>query len=313
MNDFPKRLCDRIEDYIALRQSLGYRFQVQAAVLRALGAYVRTRDAAGPLTRELALAFVLARPVTATVRARRYGFIARFAEYLALFESATELLDVRDLPRSRAIAPARILDACEVDRLLTAAKAVSPRFPMRGLTLYTLIGLLASTGLRSGEALRLNRGDVDLDAGVLRIRKTKFRKDRLVPLHPTTRLALLDYASERERRFPAAQSEGFFLSLRGGRLHSGGFTRAFSEARAAAGLADGTPRPVRPHDLRHRFAVTRLSEWHRHGVDVQTMLPILATYLGHARYTDTAYYITGTAELLANAARRAFDADGGAS
>jgi integrase len=171
-----------------------------------------------------------------------------------------------------------------------------------------LVGLLASTGLRSGEALRLDRADVDLADGVLHIRKAKFRKDRLVPVHMTTLAALRAYARHRDGAFPVPQDGAFFLSSRGNRLSPTGLSVAFGAACKLAGL--DSDKPLRPHDLRHRFAVTRLAAWHREKADVQALLPVLATYLGHARYTDTAYYVTGTAELLGMAVDRAF-ADGG--
>jgi len=160
--------------------------------------------------------------------------------------------------------------------------------------LATLIGLLASTGLRSGEALRLDRADVDLAGDALTIRKTKFRKDRLVPVHATTRGALRQYAHDRDAAFSTPKDCAFFLSSRGNRLSSPGLHIAFADIRKLAGLDDG--KPVRPHDLRRRFAVTRLALWHQQRADVQALLPLLATYLGHASYSDTAYYVTGTAD-----------------
>jgi len=169
---------------------------------------------------------------------------------------------------------------------------------------------LASSGLRSGEALRLDRSDVDLANGVLLVRKTKFRKDRLVPVHATTQAALRRYARERDAAFSTPKDQAFFLSSRGNRLSAAGLQSAFAEVRRLAGLDDG--RALRPHDLRHRFAVTRLSLWHQQRLDVQALLPLLATYFGHASYSDTAYYLTGSADLLAIAAERAFH-DGGAA
>ena len=106
------------------------------------------------------------------------------------------------------------------------------------------------------------------------------------------------------------KESAFFLSSRGNRLSPAGLHAAFDAACKLAGLDGG--KGLRPHDLRHRFAVTRLAAWHREKADVQALLPLLATYLGHARYTDTAYYVTGTAELLGMAADRAFSGGGAA-
>nr|WP_234894966.1 tyrosine-type recombinase/integrase [Sinorhizobium meliloti] len=181
--------------------------------------------------------------------------------------------------------------------LIDACARISPGIPLRGRTMATLIGLLASSGLRSGEVVRLDRSDVDLTNGVLLVRKTKFRKDRLVPVHTTTQAALRHYAHDRDAAFPTPKDQGFFLSSRGNRLSATGLQNGFAEVRKLAGLDGG--KPLRPHDLRHRFAVTRLSFWHQQRADVQALLPLLATYLGHASYSDTAYYLTGSADLLA--------------
>jgi len=310
MSAFARILSDRVESYIALRRSLGYAFRKQAAILRSLVRYVETRQLDGPLTRDMAINFIFSWKGTANGRAIHYGIIRRFCEYLAIYDARTETLHRRELPRSRAIPPPRILSDDELEALISATGRVSPSYPQRALTLTALVGLLASTGLRSGEALRLDRADVDLTNGILHIRKTKFRKDRLVPVHITTLAALRTYAQRRNAAFPEPKDAAFFISSRGSRLSPTGLTVAFGAACKLAGL--GGDKPLRPHDLRHRFAVTRLAAWHRDRADVQALLPLLATYLGHARYTDTAYYVTGTAELLGMAADRAF-ADGGLS
>lgn len=313
MSAFACQLADHINRYVQLRRSLGYAFEAQAATLRAFARFVQKGADAGPLTQQQVLTFVLGCNVTANVRARRYAVLKNFADYLSVFDPRTEALDPRMLPRSRAIPPVRILEQAELARLSLAAREISPRRPMRGHTLHTVIGLLASTGLRSGEAVRLDRKDVDLERGVLRIRETKFRKHRLVPVHPTTLEVLRAYAHARDAAYPHATSPAFFLSLRGGRVSASALEGAFRQACAKAGLDQGLPRSPRPHDLRHRFAVTRLVAWHREGADVQARLPLLATYLGHARYSDTAYYVTGTPQLLGLAAARAFGRDGGTS
>lgn len=312
MNAFARLLAGSINRYVQLRRSLGHAYRSQAATLRAFCRFVEEAGDAGPLSQKLVLAFVLSRDVTPNVRARRYGVVKNFADYLSVFDPRTEALDPRVLPRSRAIPPVRILEESELQRLLLAARGISPLHPMRGQTLHTVIGLLASTGLRSGEAVRLDRTDVDLERGILLIRQTKFRKDRLVPVHPITTEVLLGYAHRRDAVYPGSTSPAFFLSLRGGRLSHSAFGTAFRQACAKAGLDEGLPRCLRPHDLRHRFAVNRLVAWHREGIDVQARLPVLAAYLGHVHYSDTAYYVTGTPELLGLAAARAFGREGGA-
>lgn len=303
-------LAEKVERYIELRRSLGFAFSKQASTLRAFVRYVERAELDGPLTRAMTSNFVLSFEGAANSRAVRHGVLRRFCEYLAIYDPRTEALERRPFPRSRAIPPPRILSEAELASLIAACSRVSPGILLTGRTMATLIGLLASSGLRSGEAVGLDRADVDLANGVLLVRKTKFRKDRLVPVHRTTQAALLQYARERDVAFPRPRpkDQAFFLSSRGNRLSASGLQGLFTKVRKLAGLDDG--KPVRPHDLRHRFAVTRLSLWHQERADVQALLPLLATYLGHANYSDTAYYLTGSAELLAIAADRAL-LDGG--
>lgn len=312
MSTFANSVAASIDRYLALQHSLGYQFRKQAISLRALLHHVRFTGARGPLSQALALECIMASDLTPNGRAIRYAVIRRFAQYHTAFDPRTEPFDRRALPRSRAIPPPRILSEQEMRALMAASQRVSTEQPLRGRTLATVIGLLASTGLRSGEAVRLDRTDVDLTRGVLQIRKTKFRKDRLVPVHPTTLIALRDYTRHRDRAFPTPKTPAFFISTRGTRLLKGGLYYGFDQACALAGVNEHAAKALRPHDLRHRFAVTRLAEWHRQKLDVQTMLPLLATYLGHARYSDTAYYITATSELLGLAAARAFENRGAA-
>ncbi|MEI9425999.1 tyrosine-type recombinase/integrase [Mesorhizobium sp. Cs1299R1N1] len=310
MTAFTQFLGEKAERYIKLRQSLGYSFSKQAATLRAFVRYVEHAQFDAPATRTMALDFILSFGGAANSRTTRHGVLRRFYEYLTIYDAQTEALERRVFPRSRAIPPPRILSESELASLIDACARISPGIPLRGRTMATLIGLLASSGLRSGEVVRLDRSDVDLTSGVLLVRKTKFRKDRLVPVHTTTQAALRHYARERDAAFPTPKDQGFFLSSRGNRLSATGLQNGFAEVRKLAGLDGG--KPLRPHDLRHRFAVTRLSFWHQQRADVQALLPLLATYLGHASYSDTAYYLTGSADLLAIAADRAF-LDGGAA
>jgi len=310
MSTFATTLANKMENYIALQRSLGYQFRKQAASLRAFLRYVQSSNATGPLAQALAVDFVMTSDLTPNGRAICYAVIRRFAEYYAAFDICTESFDRLALPRSRAVPPPRILSEEELHSLMDATTRIWTALPLRGRTMATVIGLLASTGLRSGEALRLDRSDVDLTSGVLQIRKTKFRKDRLVPVHATTLAALQDYARERDLALLTPTSSAFFVSARGTRLSSSSLYYGFAQACGLAGVNIKGSKALRPHDLRHRFAVTRLARWHQQTADVQSMLPLLATYLGHARYSDTAYYITATPELLSLAAAKAFGEGG---
>jgi integrase len=152
MSSFAKFLADRVESYIALRRSLGYAFTKSAAILRALARYVADEDLDGPFTQDLAVSFVLSWDGTANGRAIRHGVVRRFCDYLAIHDGRTEALDPRTFPRSRAIPPPHILTDEELGSLMSACRHVSPRYPERSAMLTVFVGLLASTGLRSGEA-----------------------------------------------------------------------------------------------------------------------------------------------------------------
>jgi integrase len=183
---------------------------------------------------------------------------------------------------------------------------MKPSYELRPLTYRTLFGLLASTGLRVCEALKLTREHVDLKRGILQVEQTKFKKSRLVPLHPTTTRALRRYAAARERRWGSQGDKAFFVGRRGRSLPYRTVQDAFRVLCDHLGWHTGDgewPRP-RIHDLRHSFACRRLLRWYRDGDDVHNRIAALSTYLGHGRVTDTYWYLTGTPELLAVAGNR---------
>ena len=202
--------------------------------------------------------------------------------------------------------PAFLYSEGEITALLDAARSLAPADGLRPRTYATLIGLMACTGLRINEALTLGADDVDLDAGVLTIRQTKFRKSRLVPLHTTALGPLRDYAVDRDGRRHERRDTTFFVSDAGLRLPYSTVRHTFHQLlrQAMPGAAPmGRVRP-RFHDLRHTFVCRRLTAWYRDGTDVDRVIDQLSTYLGHAKVTDTYWYLTGVPELLALAGSR---------
>ena len=305
MSGFAKTLADRVEGYIALRRSLGYAFHKQAAILRALPRYVAAEELDGPLTRDMALGFVFSWEGTANGRAIRHGVLRRFCDYLAIYDARTEALDPRALSRSRAIPPPRILSDAELGSLMSACRRVSPGYPERGVVLTMLVGLLASTGLRSGEALRLDRADVDLAGGVLHIRKTKFRKDRLVPVHTTTLAALRQYARGKGRKSRCTPlrketvavlrswlreregqaSDPVFPTTRGQALGHDGLEYLLNKHLVVARrhCPSLNKKRITPHSLRHSLAMNLL----HHGADRS----VIALWLGHEDVQTTSIYL----------------------
>jgi integrase len=188
---------------------------------------------------------------------------------------------------------------------------------MRARTYTTLIGLLAATGLRPGEALALDKADVDLKDGILAVRESKFGKSRFVPLHDSARRALAEYAACRDRLHPQRLTRAFFISERGKRLQGDSARRTFARLSANIGIRTlpdkrRNGRGPRLQDLRHSFATRRLIEWYRAGSDVRREMPKLTTYLGHVSVASTYWYIEAVPELLQLATERLKAAGGGA-
>jgi integrase len=189
---------------------------------------------------------------------------------------------------------------------MTEARRLRPGF--RAATAETVIGLIAVTGLRAGEVVRLDRDDIDLATARVTVFGAKSGKSRELALHDTTVAALRAYARCRDKRWPHASSPAFFLSTRGSRLGQSTLNATFAALACAAGLQPAPAsrqRRATPHGLRHTFAVTSLIAWYRAGDDVQARLPALSAYMGHAEPKDTYWYLSAVPELLALASDRA--------
>lgn len=297
-------LAADVEDYLGLRRSLGFALRGHDHLL---GGFVAYLDSVGlnTITTEAALAWAI-QPVGAdpSWHAKRLGYVRRFAVYLHALDDRHEV-PPRDLLISqlRRVRPYLYSDD-EIVALMAEARALAPR--LRAATFETVIGLMAVSGMRPGEVLRLDRSNVDLAAGLVRVLDSKFHHSRELPLHPSTVTALADYSRLRDQLCPDTGGPSFFVSVTGARLRHGELNAIFARLVRAAGLEpppDSGRRP-RPHDFRHRFAVQTVLGWSRAGVDMQPRLAWLSTYLGHVNPATTYWYLSATPELLALAARR---------
>ena len=291
------------EDYLRMRRALGYKLESQAPLLFAFVASLEQAQAA-TVTIELAVAWATdpagADPVW---WAKRLSVVRQFARYLQTIDPACEVPPARLLPyRARRASPYPYTQT-QIAALMRAADALP--LPLQAATYQTLIGLLAVSGLRVGEAIGLDRGDVDDRDGLVRVINGKFGKSREVPLHDSALRALETYRQRRDQLFPQPACEAFFVSTAGTRLHAANVRRVFTRLLRTVGLTACSSR-CRPtlHSLRHRFAVNTLLDWHRAGVDVQARLPWLSTYMGHTEPAHTFYYLTATPELLGLVAQR---------
>lgn len=304
MSSFQSVFREPLAAYMELRRGLGYRFS-EEGLLRAFDRYV-SETGSSELTQKLALEFATDNPDSSkSYRFSRYKVVRQFSSYLSIFDPQTPWLDPKALSIGQTRARPYIYTDDEIQRLLHQAQLISSKNPMRGVTLHAMVGLAASTGLRIGEVVRLDRKDVNLETGLLVVRQSKFGKDRYVPVHSSTLQVLRDYAIRRDTAFAHCHDSAFFLTLTRRRFCTNTLQQAFCKIARRAGLRPPKGRGPTFHHLRHRFAVKRLVDWYKAGVDVQGMLPALATYMGHVCYSDTAYYLTATAELLELAAQRA--------
>ena len=302
-------LHDALTQYVALRRALGTQLHESA---RALGHFVELleREGAEFITSELALRWAMEpKLVQRATWARRLSMVRRFASWLSTVDPRTEVPPRRLLAVRRRRNKPRIFTEQEIVRLMNEAARLSSRTGLRAITYVTLIGLLGATGLRPGEALALDIGDVDLQSGILAVRETKFGKSRFVPVEDSTRAALARYAKQRDALRSRRASEAFLVSERGKRVDSCTARRTFAKMSCAIGLRVPTGsrrigRGPRLQDFRHSFTTRRLIEWYRTGLDVERELPKLATYLGHLDVSHTYWYIAAVPELLQLATER---------
>jgi integrase/recombinase XerD len=302
-------LRDEFDRYLVIRRAVGFKLVRAELLLADFLRYLNTIGA-DAITTENALAWASLPPNGASSWwAHRLSVVRTFARHLHAIDPVHEVPPPGLVPaRSHRALPFLYSDA-DIAALMVAAGQL--RSPLRAATFETLIGLLAVSGLRIGEALRIDRDDVDLAAGVLHVRQSKFGKSRQVPLHHSTLDALAAYARRRDQLCPQPQAPAFFVSLAGTRVLYCNFHLAWLDLVRQAGLEPRSPRcRPRPHDLRHSFAVRTLLGWYRDGVDVAASMPLLSTYLGHVHPANTYWYLSAAPELLALVAARLDAADG---
>jgi integrase/recombinase XerD len=297
-----------LDDYLALRRELGHKL---ADAHRLLPRFVTYLDELNVefVTIEAALAWSLERvvPDGSRVPAQRMMVVRGFARYLSGIDARTEVPPAGAIRHPKRWRRPFIYTDTDVLSMIEHAERQIAQ-PMRSATYQTLIGLLATTGVRVGEALRLDRHDLDRSEGVLRIRESKFGKSRLVPLHPSTLDALEHYDHIRQRLCPEPRTGSLFVSLHGTRVIYESVWPVHRMLCEQAGV--GTRSSVRPriHDHRHTFAVKTLLDWYRQGLDVPSRIAWLSTYLGHREPRYTYHYLSAAPDLLAHAARLLDDA-----
>lgn len=301
-----KPLGQAIQDYLALRRSLGFKLRDAGIWLSKFADFLAAQGATR-VTTQLALAWAQqSQTVLPATCAQRLGYIRGFARHHVASDPQTEIPPPGLLPFRPRRARPYLYSEEQIERLLSCALELPPRDGLRPWTYHCLLGLLSVTGMRVGEAIRLQLDDVNLQAGLLTIRGTKFGKSRLVPIHPSTQQVLAQYQARRERCVTGGiASPFFFITSRGQHLDIGDIHRTFYKLSRRVGLRAATAsHGPRLNDFRHRFALETLLRWYRSGEDVERRLPMLSTYLGHVHVADTYWYLSGCPELMGQAVAR---------
>lgn len=289
-----------VENYLKMRRSLGFKLRDMGYNLRHFVSFME-QQGASIITTELALRWAQQpQDVLPAQWAARLSFVRSFARYWSAIDPRTEIPPTKLLPYRTKRAKPYIYSDNEIQKILVAAKNLPPKSGLLSWTYYCLFGLMAVTGMRISEVIRLDRIDVDLKQEILTVRLTKFSKSRLIPLHPSTVEKLELYLHRRDQLFPRPPTTRFFLSNQGTPLTACVVRWTFVKVSRQIGLRKaGEGFGPRLHDFRHRFAVSTLLYWYKTGVDVEQQLPVLSTYLGHAHVTDTYWYLSAIPELLA--------------
>jgi integrase/recombinase XerD len=291
----------RVEEYLRIRRSLGFKLERDGKLLAQFIGYLHDQGA-DTITVDHAVAWVSLPAGGRGWLAFRMSVVRGFAAYLHTLDPAVPVppADLFSSGPHRAVP--YLYSEEELAALVAAADTL--RYPLQRATYRTLICLLAVTGLRVGEAISLDDADLDVEHGVLTV-TGKFDKPRQVPLHPSSVAALEAYRRRRRAAHPHPGTPALFVSTPGTRLIYVNVSSTFVTLVRRAGLAPRSAlcRP-RPHDLRHSFAVATLLDWYRDGGDVAARLPLLSTYLGHVEPANTYWYLHAAPELLAEAAQR---------
>ncbi|MGB7767694.1 MAG: tyrosine-type recombinase/integrase [Verrucomicrobiia bacterium] len=292
-------LSVHLDNYLKLRRQLGFQLRISGLLLRKFVLFA-DREKATFVTTKLALRWATQpADIRLSQGAVRMGIVRRFALYLSAIDPRTEVPPPGLLPCQFRRRTPHLYRDDDIVRLMAVTRQIDHANEFKGATYATLFGLLAVTGMRLGEALALDRQDVDLKAGLITVRRAKGNKSRFVPLHPSAQRALQQYVELRDQACMQPASPGFLLSERGTRLLGCTVNRWFLLVACQIGLRKpGGRRGPRVHDLRHYFAVRTLLRWYRADVDVEVHLPELSTYLGHVHVRHTYWYLSAVPELL---------------
>jgi site-specific recombinase XerD len=294
-------LMEAVQCYLQERRQLGFAMIASATELKRFARFADNQGHQGPITLELQIAWAQehVRRTSEVTAARRLEITRPFVAYYRQFEVTSEIPPTGVLGRGHRRLTPHIYTDEEIQALLVAASGLAPAGGMRPLTYCTLFGLIAAAGLRLSEALKLKVCDIDLENGTITVRQTKFHKSRCLPIAASAVQALLKYRDRRSQQADPGAAAAFFASRSGGFLPPRTVEHVFERLRPSLHWQTrGDHMHPRIHDLRHTFAVRRVQRWHEAGVSIEHAMFWLCTYLGHAKISDTYWYLTGVPELM---------------
>lgn len=294
-----------VDEYLALRRSLGFKFLYHEYMLHDFVSYLEKQGLPYITIREALHWAKLPTKAHPRQWANRLSKVRGFARHWSATDPRTEIPPLGLIPYRYDRRVPYIYTEDQIAQLVRAAKRLRSKTGLRPWTYSTLFGLIAVAGLRVSEAINLDSEDVDWARGVLTIRRTKFGKTRLIPVHPSTLRELRKYRRYRDRIQGKPKILSFFVSEHGDRLRRVAVGLAFRKVSREIGLrGKGASHGPRLHDLRHTLAVKTLVDWYQSGLNVEQQMPKLSTYLGHTHAADTYWYLSATPELLRLASTR---------
>lgn len=302
-------LTRQVEEYISYKQSLGYKIKIESEELRRFAAYTRNIGYEGSLTSELSVQWAtLKNNYSQFYKARRLEILHTFAKYVFAFDSCAQIPQTGVFGKCHCRVSPYIYTDKEVSLLINEAGKLFSPDGIRSYTVSTAIGLLRSTGLRVSELTSLKNEDVNLIEGYLFIRSSKFKKDRIVSLHPSVTSELTKYRDFTNKKLGIKKGAPyFFVSSYGHKFNTRSFEYAFQLIRSVIVTSDTRKQNVRKprlSDFRHTFACETIRCWLEVGEDVNQKLYLLSTYMGHVKPEDTYWYHSATPKLLAVSCNR---------
>jgi integrase len=302
-------LTRQVEEYIVYKRGLGYQIIIEAEGLRRFAAYTQSIGYYGSLTNELAVQWAsLNENHTRFYMARRLETIHTFAVYISVFDPCAQIPQTGIFGKSHIRINPYIYTDEEISLLMDEAKKLFSPDGIRSRTVTTAIGLLRSTGIRVSELTSLKNEDIRFSEGLLFINSSKFKKDRIVPLHDTVLEALKNYkAFIGDKLGHRDRDDYFFVSSYGQRFNTRSFEYAFTLIRPVlhkVGRRQGNARHLRLYDMRHTFACETIKRWLESGEDANQKMHLLSTYMGHVKPADTYWYLSATPGLLSVACQR---------